>query len=140
MNKNSVKAYHAIKPTIPAKEREVLHRIKISGPVNGRMLDIWINGAHKRLKDMETKGLIYLAYRTDDAVTGCEADYFAFLSDTPKPIKKGIKKNDPLKLHALYDEAFKSGVRAGIAWLVRDAKFNIHEIENMVANACEVME
>lgn len=140
MNKNSVKAYHAIKSEIPAKEREVLHMIKMYGPINGRMLDVRISGGHKRIKNLMDMGCIGVAYIADDSVTGRETNYYMWLTDKPNPVVKKVKKEDPLKLHALYDEAFKSGVRAGIAWIVRDAKFNIHEIENMVANACEVME
>lgn len=140
MNKNSVKAYHAIKPEIPAKEREVLHMIKMYGPINGRMLDVRISGGHKRIKNLMDMGCIGIAYIADDAVTGRESNYYMWLTDKPKAVISPAKKDKAFNAHLLYDEAFKSGVRAGIAWLVRDAKFNIHEIENMVANACEVME
>ena len=140
MHKNSVKAYHSIKPGIPAKEREVLHMIKMYGPINGRMLDVRISGGHKRIKNLIDMGCIGIAYIADDSVTGRETNYYIWLTDKPNPIKGKVVKSDPLKLHALYDEAFKSGVRAAICTSLdwHGVKQTIEQIEHTVNLICEV--
>ena len=110
MNKTSVKAYHAIKPTIPAKEREVLHMIKMYGPINGRMLDVRISGAHKRIKNLMDMGCIGIAYIADDAVTGRETNYYMWLTDKPNPVKTVRKNCKALDIGDYYDRAYGNAV------------------------------
>lgn len=118
-NKNSVKAYHNIKPTIPAKEREVLQLIKMYGPINGRQLDVKISGGHKRLSSLMAMGCIDIGYIAKDSVTGQSANYYMWISDKPKVEKVKAKKPKyivPIKLAEYYDKAYIEGIKDALFW------------------------
>lgn len=111
MKANSVKAYHSVKAEIPDKEREVLHLIKMYGPINGRMLDVRISGAHKRIAKLLEYGCIGEAYMGNDPITGRLTAFYHFLTESPN-IPKTIKKNKKaLDLGGYYDIIFAQGAR-----------------------------
>ena len=141
MNKNSVKAYKEIKHDIPAKEREVLHMIKMYGPINGRMLDVRISGGHKRIKNLMDMGCIGIAYIADDAVTGRETNYYMWLTDKPNKVVKKTEKKDPLVASSAFDAGYRMGVRAAICYAIdkHGEKIDIETIEGVVDEVCEVM-
>lgn len=134
MHKNSVKAYHAIKSEIPAKEREVLHMIKMYGPINGRMLDVRISGGHKRIKNLMDMGCIGIAYIADDSVTGRETNYYMWLTDKPKPVKTVRKNCKALDLGEFYDSAYITGIKDALFW----AGYSKVEIEVAAKRVAEV--
>ncbi len=141
MNNTSIKAYHKVKPTIPQKEREVLALIKLYGPINGRQIDVKINGGHKRTHNLLALGCIDVAYIAQDAVTGHQATYYMYVTDKPKAVAKKENKPCPMKLSSFYDEAYKSGVRATVCYSLDKSGQNatIEDIEAVVNEVCEVM-
>lgn len=139
-NKNSVKAYNSIKPTLPEKEREVLRLVAKYGPINGRMLDVSISGAHKRIANLLEREVIAVAYNDMDPITGKDT---AFYHATGKPSKaiQSIKKSKGIDLATFYDKAFRDGVRAALCVAVNEATdpiVSIEMIENTVNYICEV--
>ena len=137
----SKKAYKEIKEdgSLANMEQLALDLIKLYGPLNGRMLDKYMPGGHKRIKALLDRGCIGEAYFANDKVTGKLTAYYMWLSDKPlhKPVsvKKPKYNNDPKALAHLYDKSFESGVRAAMAWVYAGGEAKV--IEDMVQEILE---
>lgn len=109
MKQTSIVSYQEIKKD-GTLAREALAMIKEYGPINGRELDNKLQGGHKRIADLLAYGVIAVAFTDKDPVTGKYTAYYYFTGNPPKPITKK-RKDDPLKLHELYDNAYNQGAR-----------------------------
>lgn len=138
-NKNSVKAYKEIKSTLPDKEAEVLHLIKMYGPINGRMLDIRISGAHKRISALLERQAIEISHIGGDPVTGKDTAFYRITGFSPAPINV-VKKGKGIDLGTFYDKAFRDGARAAVCMAIEVAgePISIQQIEGTVDLICEV--
>lgn len=130
MRKTSADAYHEIKEngTLAKLEAKVLEYIKFAGPISGRLINKHIPGGWKRCSMLEAMGCIEVAYEISDPVTKHTVTYWMFRSDTPtKPRPSKAKDNDPLKLHALYDTAFRAGAKAALDTVFPQANIELKQ-------------
>jgi len=136
MNKNSIRAYTEIKKdgTLAAREQSVLKVIKLYGPINGRRIDILVNGGHKRIKSLLECGVISMAYNGMDHETGKVTAYYKATGKAPiKPVV--IRKSQPIDLSGLYDRAFEAGVTEAVMCFIKDGD----EVAKKVNEICEAM-
>lgn len=120
MRNTSVKAYHELKESgdLNAMQRRVFDYVKCAGPVTGRSISKMVDGGHKRMSELEDRGLISRQGVTKDHVTGKIVALWAVTNQPllPKVIqKKAMYRNDPAALAHLYDKAFEAGIRSTLA-------------------------
>ena len=116
MNHNSRKAYEEIKQdgTLAKREAEVLKIIRYHGPINGRQIDDFVPGGHKRVRALLDTCAVF-GVTKKDPITGKDSWYYSTTGQEPllkQPcVKKPKYKNDPAALSHLYDKAFEAGIR-----------------------------
>ena len=148
--KNSAITYKELleEGLITKKENEVLALFKRSGaPISGNDIDGLINGGHKRLANLERKGLIKAIdkdrhYRTGRLYTLYKLNpnpTVQRIVEAKKPTYKQLEK-ELAKLHegmsALYDCAFRRGVKSGLVY-VYNGNFPESVVDHVVNSICE---
>lgn len=135
MNENSIKAWNEIKyTTLADREQAVLKVIKEYGPINGRKIDVLVNGGHKRISNLLETGVIDLAYNGMDHQTGKITSYYKATGKAPiKP--QVIRKSQPLDISGLYDKAYEQGVTDAVKHFVKDGD----TVAALVNAICEAM-
>lgn len=135
MNENSIKAWNEIKyTTLADREQAVLKVIKEYGPINGRKIDVLVNGGHKRISNLLETGVIDLAYNGMDHQTGKITSYY--IATGKKPTKaKVIRRSKPLDISGLYDRAFEAGVTEAVMCFIKDGD----DVAKKVNEICEAM-